>query len=119
MIGDLKYPPGATPLDPNEIDGLKHKHITTQAELNELEQANIQSGLRWLARQKGDVLTDRFAIELHKQLFGDVWDWAGSFRKTGKNVNFVDPVQIPVELRTLMDDAQYWTKQKPDRKRRR
>jgi Mn2+/Fe2+ NRAMP family transporter len=45
MIGNLKYPPGATPLDPNELNGLKHKHITTQGELDELEQANIQSGL--------------------------------------------------------------------------
>ena len=45
MIGNLKYPPGATPLDPNELNGLKHKHITTRGELDELEQANIQSGL--------------------------------------------------------------------------
>jgi Fic-DOC domain mobile mystery protein B len=112
MIGNLKYPPGATPLDPNELAGLKHKHITTQAELNELEQANIQSGLLWLAGQKADVLTDGFAVDLHKHLLGDVWDWAGSFRKTGKNVDFVDAVQIPVELRMLMDNARYWVDKK-------
>ena len=108
MIANLEYPPGATPLDPNELADLKHKHITTQAELNELEQANIQSGLLWLGRQKADVLTDDFAIELHKQLFGDVWGWAGSFRKTGKSVDFIDAIQIPVELRMLMDNARYW-----------
>lgn len=112
MIVNLKYPPGATPLDPNELNGLKHKHITTQAELDELEQANIQSGLIWLGRQRADVLTDSFAVDLHKQLFGDVWEWAGSFRKTGKNVDFVDAVQIPIELRTLMDDARYWADHK-------
>jgi Fic-DOC domain mobile mystery protein B len=112
MIANLEYPPGATPLDPNELAGLKHKHITTQAELNELEQANIQSGLLWLSRQKDDVLTDSFAVELHKQLFGDVWDWAGSFRKTGKSVDFVDAIQIPIELRKLMDDARYWADHK-------
>jgi Fic-DOC domain mobile mystery protein B len=106
MIGDLKYPPGATPFDPNELAGLKHKHITTQAELNELEQANIQSGLLWLARQKADVLTDSFAVDLHKQLLGGVWEWAGSFRQTGKNIG-IDAIQIPVELRKLMDDAHY------------
>jgi fido (protein-threonine AMPylation protein) len=67
----LEYPEGATPLDPNEIGGLKYKHITTQAELDELEQANIASGLRWLARmRRKDILTDDFAIELHRQLFG-------------------------------------------------
>ena len=40
MIHD--EPEGATPLDPDEREGLKHKHITTRGELNELEQANIQ-----------------------------------------------------------------------------
>jgi fido (protein-threonine AMPylation protein) len=90
MIANLKYPPGATPLNPNELAGLKHRHITTQAELNELEQANIQSGLIWLSRQKVDVLSDDFAVSLHKQLLGDVWDWAGSLRKTRKNIDFID-----------------------------
>src|SRR5688572_9035671 len=103
-----EYPPGATPLDQNELGGLKHKHITTQGELNELEQANIQEGIIWLARQRSDVLTDHFAVELHKQLFKDVWDWAGTFRKTGKNVEFVDPIQIPIELRALVDNMRYW-----------
>ncbi len=107
----MEYPEGATPLDPNELGGLKHKHITTRGELDELEQANIESGLRWLTRQRGDVLTDNFVTTLHKQLFGDVWDWAGSFRKTGKNIG-VDPIHIGVELRTLMDDARYWADKK-------
>jgi Fic-DOC domain mobile mystery protein B len=107
----MQYPDGATPLDPNELGGLKHKHITTQAELNQLEQANIESGLRWLSRQRADVLTDNFATTLHARLFGDVWDWAGTYRKTGKSVG-VDPVDIPVELRTLMDDAKYWAENK-------
>jgi Fic-DOC domain mobile mystery protein B len=104
----FEYPEGATPLDPNELDGLKHKHITTQSELNELEQANIATGLRWLARmRRTDILTDDFAVELHRRLFGDVWAWAGKFRKTGKNIG-VDPVQIGVQLHAAVEDAQYW-----------
>jgi Fic-DOC domain mobile mystery protein B len=104
----LEYPEGATPLDPDELGGLKYKHITTQGELNELEQANIASGLRWLARtRRKDILTDDFAIELHRRLFGDVWAWAGRFRKTETNIG-VDPVQIGVQLRGAMMDAQYW-----------
>ncbi|MBA8909917.1 mobile mystery protein B [Aminobacter ciceronei] len=112
MTIKLEYPEGATPLDPNELDGLKHKHITTQGELDELEQANIASGLRWLSRtRRKDVLTDDFAIELHRQLFGEVWGWAGAFRKTGKNIG-VDPIQIGIQLRGLMDDARYWAEHK-------
>ena len=64
MIGDMAYPEGATPLDPNELGGLKHKHITTRGELDELEQVNIASGLRWLTRQRGDVLTGSFATSI-------------------------------------------------------
>lgn len=36
-----------------------------------------------------------------------MWRWAGTFRTTGKNIG-VDPVRIGVELRGLMEDAQYW-----------
>lgn len=111
MIGVMEYPEGAMPLDPNELGGLKFKHITTREELDELEQANIEAGLRWLSRQRRDVLTVNFVITLHKRLFGDVWDWAGAFRRTGKNIG-VDPIYIGVELRTLMDDARYWADNK-------
>ena len=111
MIVKLQYPEGATPLDPNELAGLKPKHITTQGELDQLEQANISSGLRWLSRQRGQVLTDDFVITLHKRLFGDVWEWAGTFRKTGKNIG-IDPRHIQVELRSLLHDSQYWTDNK-------
>ncbi|CCV08087.1 conserved hypothetical protein [Mesorhizobium metallidurans STM 2683] len=108
MIIKLDYPEGATPLDPNELAGLKHRHITTQGELDELEQANIASGLRWLARmRRRDILTDGFAIELHRRLFGEVWSWAGDFRKTGKNIG-ADPARIAMQLRAVMDDARYW-----------
>ena len=99
---------GATPLDPNELDGLKPAHITTQGELNELEQANIIAGLRWLERlRRPDVLTDAFALQLHKRLFGDVWHWAGTLRHTEKNIG-IDPLHIPVELRTCIDNTRYW-----------
>lgn len=45
--------------------------------------------------------------QLHLRLFGDVWKWAGQFRRTEKNIG-VDPVQIAVQLRMLLDDARYW-----------
>ena len=57
--------------------------------------------------RRKDVLTDGFCIELHKRLFGQVWSWAGVFRRTGKNIG-IDPIRISVELRAAMDDARYW-----------
>jgi Fic-DOC domain mobile mystery protein B len=105
----MEYPPGATPLDPNELEGLRFPHVETRAELDQLEQQNIQGGLLWLSRQRKfkDFLSDEFAKELHKRLFGAVWKWAGCFRKTEKNLG-VDPLQICVELRNLLDDTRYW-----------
>ena len=54
-------PEGATPLDPDELEGLKFDHLTTRGELDELEQANIQSGLLWLERSRTkDILDVQF-----------------------------------------------------------
>ena len=46
------YPLGATPLDPNELGGLIPDYITTQRELNILEQQNIIEGINWAELQK-------------------------------------------------------------------
>jgi len=108
MTGVMEYPEGATPLDPDEMEGLLFKHVSTRGELDQLEQANITQGLQWLEKQKSpDVLNEGFVCNLHKQLFGDVWEWAGSFRRTEKNIG-IDPVHISVQLRQLLDDAGFW-----------
>jgi len=108
MSNGLDEPDGATPLDPDEIEGLRFMHITTRGELDQLEQANIVEGLQWLKKQKNtDVLSEGFVCDLHKRLFGQVWKWAGYFRKTEKNIG-VYPVQITIQLRQLLDDTRYW-----------
>lgn len=102
---DFEYAPGATPLDPDEAAGLIPGHITTQGELNEWEQTNILQGVRWAQRQKkGEVLDEPFLRELHRRMFDETWQWAGSFRRTDKNIG-VDWRQIPVQLRNLLDDV--------------
>lgn len=104
----MDYPDGATPLDPDELESLKFKHITTRGELDHLEQANIQSGITWMKRSKrSDILTESYVCELHMRLFGEVWSWAGTFRKTEKNIG-IDPLHISVELRVLLGDMRYW-----------
>ena len=104
----MEYPEGATPLDPDEMEGLKHKHVTTRGELDHLEQANMQSGIQWMKKStKKDILNEAFVRDLHRRLFGEVWKWAGTFRTTEKNIG-VDPRQIAVDLRMLLDDVRYW-----------
>ena len=92
-------PGGTTPLDPDEMEGLIYAHVQTRGQLDQLEQINVQSGMQWLKKQKkADPFTEVFVCDLHKKLFGDVWCWAGSFRKTGKNIG-CDVHYIGVELR--------------------
>ena len=108
MIDGVDNLPGQTPLEPEELEGLKYPHVTIRGELDALEQANIQQGLIWLGRQKNpDILSDEFVRKLHKQLLGDVWTWAGRNRLTEKNIG-IAPSQIPEQLRILLDDVQYW-----------
>jgi Fic-DOC domain mobile mystery protein B len=108
MIDLMNGPDGATPLEPEELEGLKFKSVRLRAELDQLESINIESGIKWTLKLKDpDILSEAFLRELHKRLLGDIWDWAGSFRKTEKNIG-VDPLYIGVEIRTLLDDCNAW-----------
>lgn len=104
---EFQYAPGATPLDPDEAAGLVPAHITTQADLNAWEQANIVLGDRWAARQKRrELLTEGFVRDLHRQMFDRTWQWAGTFRQSNKNIG-VDWTQVAVKLRDLLDNTRY------------
>jgi Fic-DOC domain mobile mystery protein B len=105
----FEYPHGATPLEPEELDGLRLKHIVTRSELDRWEQDNIQEALEWLVRRRksGSILSEPFLCQLHEKMFGNVWTWAGTFRRTNKNIG-VEWSKVPNELRMLMDDVNYW-----------
>ena len=106
-IMEFHYAPGATPLDPDEAAGLVPTHITTQGDLNAWEQANILQGDRWARRQKHrDLLDEGFVREFHKKMFDQTWQWAGTFRKSNKNIG-VDWPQISLKLRDLLDNTRY------------
>lgn len=101
------YQPGQTPLDPDEKEGLKPKHVSTQGELNEWEQLNIIKGARWAQRQlKQDILDDVFLRELHKRMFSNTWTWAGTYRKSDKNIG-CDWRQISMRVRNLLENTKY------------
>jgi Fic-DOC domain mobile mystery protein B len=111
---DLKYADGQTPLDEEEKEGLKIKSITTQKELNEFEQLNIEKAVEWTIRanlKPEKILTEKFIKDLHKKMYGDVWKWAGEFRMTDKNIG-IKWTQIGIELKNLIDDTKYWLETK-------
>lgn len=99
---------GATPLDSDDIKDLIPDYVTTQKELNLLEQDNIVEAINWLYSKKHkDILNITFNNLLHKQMFYRVWKWAGVQRKTNKNIG-VDCPQIPIKLKNLFEDTMYW-----------
>jgi Fic-DOC domain mobile mystery protein B len=103
----LEQDDAATPLSPEEREGLIPAYITLRGELNEAEQANILEAEDWAFSRKRDVLSEKFLNDLHKRIFGRVWRWAGSYRHGNKNIG-VDANRIPTELRQLIDDCRYW-----------
>lgn len=98
----------ATPLDPNELDGLLPDYLTTQLELNRLERDNILEAVNWAqGRKHSDILNVTFVFDLHKRMLGRVWKWAGQPRKSDKNIG-VPKEQINEELAVLLGNTTYW-----------
>lgn len=107
---ELEYGDGQTPLDQNELLGLKTPSITTKGELDEMEQNNIEEAQLWLLGRKltyQQILSPNFITSLHKRMYGNVWNWAGELRKINKNLG-IPFYQIPSELKQLLDDTQFW-----------
>lgn len=97
----------ATPLAPDERMQLVPSYVTVRAQLNDAEQRNITEADLWAFARQRDVLDVGFLRRLHKRMFGRVWTWAGAIRTSERNIG-VPPLQIGVELKTLLDDAAYW-----------
>jgi len=105
-----EYIEGQTPLNEEEKEGLLIQTIATRAELDEFEQQNIEQAVFWsLGRnfKMDSMFTETFVRALHQRMYGEIWAWAGDFRKSNKNIG-VDKWQIQTELRSLLNDTLYW-----------
>jgi Fic-DOC domain mobile mystery protein B len=99
----------ATPLTAEEMRDLIPAYIAYRRELNEAEQENIVRAQAWALNlnRRRDLLTKKFVKDLHRQMLGDVWRWAGKFRTTERNIGIAF-FEIPVALRHLLDDTKAW-----------
>lgn len=111
MTGLFQEPDDATPLTPQEREGLLQPWITHRRDLNEAEQDNIIECLAWVRRRRGlsahKLLDDRFVRDLHKRMFGNVWNWAGTYRRTERNIG-IEAYRIQPELAQMLGDVRYW-----------
>jgi len=102
----------ATPLTEEEKQGLIPTWITLRNELNEVERNGILTAEKWVfIKKQKNILTESFIKKLHKKMFENVWSWAGRFRTTERNIG-VEPCQIPIKLRMLLEDTKFWIENK-------
>ncbi len=107
-MSDLfQEPDDATPLTPEERRDLIPAHIAYRSELNAAEQDNISRAQDWALSRRRDILTEKFIRDLHRRMLDDVWRWAGSFRKTERNLG-LPFYEIPIALRHLLEDTKTW-----------
>lgn len=110
---------GETPLEPDEADALTPRAREVfgvhpkKIDLYEAEQAvNDEVSIALLediAEGKlvlEELLTDAFLRDLHQQLYGDLWIWAGRYRTRDLNIG-VDPAYIGVELQESLGTIRY------------
>jgi Fic-DOC domain mobile mystery protein B len=100
--------PGETPID---ISGLKISGVNNRQELSVVEAENVRKAI---VKYFGGSLTRRIAkfdltwmLKLHREMFGDVWKWAGEARTTDLNLG-VPWHQVPAQLHDLCANLAYW-----------
>lgn len=110
---------GETPIPGDELSGLVPQVIdslaspVTRADIYDLESAVLQDVMetQLAATFDGsltldDLLNECFLRGLHAQIYGDIWTWAGRWRRREVNIG-VAPEQIAVELHTALDNIRY------------
>ncbi|HUY89067.1 MAG TPA: mobile mystery protein B [Pirellulales bacterium] len=101
--------PGDTPID--DVSGLKLKGVSTREQLNFAEAQNIlKASVKYLARRptKRSAKFDfAWLLKLHREMFGEVWQWAGKVRT--RNLNLGIPFyMVNQELQALAEDLAAW-----------
>lgn len=106
---------GKTPLTDHEgliVD------IQTRDELNALEFFNINKAHeKYLLRRpsiKKAPFTYAWFLKVHREMYEDVWVWAGMIRKSNKNIG-IDKSQVREALKALEKDYHVWIESKMNR----
>ncbi len=75
------------------------------------EAKNItKATLKYLSKKPNKTLAPfnyGWILKLHREMFGDVWSWAGKLRQDELNLG-IKAYLIPGELKKLIDDVEFW-----------
>jgi Fic-DOC domain mobile mystery protein B len=85
--------------------------LSTRAQLIEVERRHINAARVWAMRgavlRRSDLLTEAFARDLHRRMFGGIWRGAGKYRATRCSPGW-EPRQIAEGVAMFLDDADGW-----------
>lgn len=101
---------GQTEVSAEERAELIPTWISTRGELFAAEEANIARGTLGLAPAAEVLLDDLYLRRLHTRMFGEVWKWAGRYRRRETNLG-IDPLEISAAVRALVADVATWAQQ--------
>jgi len=102
--------PGETPID--DVSGLL-PHVGTRKQLNQVEAENITlAAVKYLVGRLTDELAPfsfDWMFDLHRDMFGNVWKWAGKARTCNLNLGcpFYD---VEAQVLDLVQTIPYWGK---------
>jgi Fic-DOC domain mobile mystery protein B len=104
----LRARPGETRIDPSF---LKKKGIINQGQLDRAEAENVRKAtIKYLAKapsKRTAPFDFSWALRLHRQMFGDVWKWAGRIRTEDLNLGIHWELVEPA-LYTLLGNLLAW-----------
>lgn len=115
MIDSTKPIDDATPLD--DVSGLKLLKSKSYSlkEIYIKEAENIaEATIKYLSSspsKKEAPFTYTWLLELHTEMFGNVWDWAGKLRHIELSIG-IKAYLVSTELKKLSDDLLFWDKNK-------
>lgn len=101
----------ATPGD--DTSGLLQPQLTSKAARDAAElEAVSEAYEKYIYRPRrkslqGDWLSDFFIRQVHLDMFGRIWEWAGKYRTTALNLG-IEPRLIPEQIQVLCGDFNYW-----------
>lgn len=106
----INFPNGATAL--NDYSGLKIKWVKTLDDLNRVEAENIFQAKKKYLKKVNTNISSWFNVsqlkKIHHDMFCDVWDWAGKFRKSVTSIG-IKPYLISNQFGELCADIKAWS----------
>lgn len=96
-----------------DISDLLLRHLTTRESRNTVELETIGRAydkyvFRGRKKNAGNKwLTEEYIRQVHRDMFGGIWNWAGKYRQVNLNIG-ITWSQIPEQITVLCDDFVFW-----------